>query len=439
MDEIAEVLRAQFGSGRRVGEYYLPIAQWCVDRAAEARQRAAASGTPWHAVILGINGPQGGGKSTLAAAVAAALGAAGVRALALSIDDLYLPRAGQVELAAAFGGDRLLEHRGYPGTHDVDLGVAVLDSLRRGAPLDLPAYDKSAFGGRGDRLSRHLWQHLQEPVDVVLFDGWMLGFSPLPAGHRLLTPALVATNDLLARYAAWNERLDAMIVLHTKRLQDVVAWRIDAERTRRVRGEGALSDGAARDYIKRFLPAYRAWLPGLLARPPGQSALRVELGSDRLPVQPVRAVDLAKLQRRPGVQTDLEPILSLVERTLRRYAEKSLGHWDQESARLAIRTSLVDDSWDVLSLDGEPLGAIAVCQDAGEMRLRELFLEPKFHGRGWGTALVEEVIRKAHSRGVPVRLRVLRSNPAQQLYLRLGFEVERASRERLWMVARPPQ
>jgi GNAT superfamily N-acetyltransferase len=76
-------------------------------------------------------------------------------------------------------------------------------------------------------------------------------------------------------------------------------------------------------------------------------------------------------------------------------------------------------------------------RDEREMRLAELFLEPAFHGRGWGTALVQEVIAEASQRGLPLRLRVLRSNPARRLYARLGFEVEQSSPERLWMVVQP--
>ena len=56
---------------------------------------------------------------------------------------------------------------------------------------------------------------------------------------------------------------------------------------------------------------------------------------------------------------------------------------------------------------------------------------------GWGTALVQEVMAEARQRGLPVRLRVLRSNPARRLYARLGFEVEQSSPERLWMVVQP--
>ena len=81
-----------------------------------------------------------------------AMGAFGHPALAISIDDFYLTHLEQRALAAAHPENPYLEHRGYPGTHDVGLGTAVLRALRASAdPVEIPRYDKSAHAGRGDR------------------------------------------------------------------------------------------------------------------------------------------------------------------------------------------------------------------------------------------------------------------------------------------------
>lgn len=144
------------------------------------------------------------------------------------------------------------------------------------------------------------------------------------------------------------------------------------------------------------------------------------------------------MTRRTATEADVPALLSLVERTMRGYVEASLGRWDEDLARAAILTSLADGSWQVLTLDGAPLGVMAVSDGPDDVWLDELFLEPAVHRQGWGTRLIREVLDAAHARGRPVRLRVLRSNPAQRLYARLGFVVEQASPERVWMVAHPP-
>ena len=119
----------------RNGELDLAIAGWCLARAARGSTR-----------VIGINGPQGCGKSTLAALLVDMLAQRGVTAIAVSIDDFYLTHAEQRALAAAHPGNRTLEHRGYPGTHDVALGTSTLDSLIEGRATSIPSYDKTARG-----------------------------------------------------------------------------------------------------------------------------------------------------------------------------------------------------------------------------------------------------------------------------------------------------
>jgi len=70
-------------------------------------------------------------------------------------------------------------------THDLDLGRRTLEALRdlnQGASpgVRVPQYDKSAHEGRGDRAEESSWPVVEAPLDVVLFEGWMLGFSPIP-------------------------------------------------------------------------------------------------------------------------------------------------------------------------------------------------------------------------------------------------------------------
>lgn len=86
-------------------------------------------------------------------------------------------------------GNKLLQLRGNPGTHDLTLGLEVLGELAEPVDPDvvdpanpgvkIPRYDKSRHGGKGDRTHPKTWPVVQDPVDVILFEGWMLGFSPL--------------------------------------------------------------------------------------------------------------------------------------------------------------------------------------------------------------------------------------------------------------------
>lgn len=257
------------------------IADWLVDELTLVRGAPTSThrGERARAFVLGVSGPQGGGKSTLAAGLVEHLRARGLRAAAVSIDDFYLTHAEQRGLAAAHPGDRCLEHRGYPGTHDVALGERVLDALvhQRAGSVDVPVYDKSAHAGRGDRAPRP--RSIDAPLDAVVLEGWMLGFAPLD--RAACPPLLRASNDCLSAYARWHRLLDAFVLLVAEDPAMIVAYRVDAERARRDRGEPALTDADARDYIERFLPAYEAYVPGLVANPPTARWLRATIGRRR--------------------------------------------------------------------------------------------------------------------------------------------------------------
>ena len=255
-------------------ELQLAVLRWI-------RARLEGRLTPF---VLGISAPQGAGKTTLARALCQELAAAGTRAVSLSIDDFYLPRAAQVRLAADHPDNPYLQQRGYPGTHDVALGSRTLAALREPAPgvVRVPRYDKSAWQGEGDRLPEAEWTEVARPLDLVLLEGWMLGFTKVGAG-ALPDPHLAATDAALPAYQEWHRRLDGFLQLVPADHRYVLDWRVEAEEKMRAQGRPAMSDARVRAYIEAFLPAYEAWLPGLAARPPVEDVLRVQIGRDRLP------------------------------------------------------------------------------------------------------------------------------------------------------------
>ena len=235
---------------------------------------------PGRCTLIGLHGPQGAGKSTLAAALVSAL--APLRVVAISIDDFYLSNADQRVLATS--GHPCWQARGYPGTHDVSLGTQTLSSLKDRRPTWIPRYDKSAFGGQGDRHPPAAWSAVEQ-ADLVILEGWCLGFVPVATP----LPLLQGPNEALRAYTAWLELLEGLILLKAPTLEQIVAWRMEAERVRRQRGEGAMSEEDCRAYARSFLPAYQAWLPGLWARPPVRPALGIELDAGRhfVKVEPI--------------------------------------------------------------------------------------------------------------------------------------------------------
>ena len=81
----------------------------------------------------------------------------------------------------------------------------------------------------------------------------------------------------------------------------------------------------------------------------------------------------------------------------------------------------------------DPAGYLDVVDRDDHVLLANVVLLPGFHGRGLGTRLLRRVLAHADARGVPVRLTVLRPNPARRLYERLGFVRTKEDEQRVWM------
>lgn len=271
-----------------------------VGRAVDARlaERGVTGAPP---LVVGLAGAQGAGKSTVAAALVGRLAAQGRRAVVLSLDDLYLGRAARHHVASAV--HPLLATRGPPGTHDVALGMAVLDRLRAGAPVDLPRFDKAA----DDPRPRAAWERVRAPVDVVVFEGWCVGARPQGAA-ALAAPvnALEADEDpdgvwrryvdaqLAGPYQALFRPLDLLAFLQAPAFDVVARWRLEQERAlvpavpfgnqasnAFAAGPGVM-DAAG---VVRFVRHFERLTRHMLAEVPARADLVIALDEDRRPLQ----------------------------------------------------------------------------------------------------------------------------------------------------------
>ncbi|KAI1491457.1 P-loop containing nucleoside triphosphate hydrolase protein [Biscogniauxia mediterranea] len=268
--------------------------------------------------IIGLNGVQGVGKTTLVRALAAALRRdEGLETLVCSIDDFYLRRADQEALARAHPDNQLVQVRGEPGTHDVPLLRSFFASLCAGEPTQVPSYDKSLHGGRGDRAPASGWAAVNGPgqprVQVVIFEGWCVGFRALGAdevlarwrdanegegekGNGKQNPRsstlrrhrpehLAFVNEALRAYdGAVTDLLDAFIHVDAEDLSWVYDWRLEQEvALRREKGAG-MTDDEVVAFVDAYFPAYELFTDklraGLFPGRPGRH-LRLVVGKDR--------------------------------------------------------------------------------------------------------------------------------------------------------------
>jgi ribosomal protein S18 acetylase RimI-like enzyme len=114
--------------------------------------------------------------------------------------------------------------------------------------------------------------------------------------------------------------------------------------------------------------------------------------------------------------------------------EQVYGTWDDAVQRPAADAEFAELPVEIVECDGDAIGYQTVVRHEDHWFLVEIVLLPTARNRGVGTQLVRDVMAAARAAGVPVRLSVLHVNPAQALYARLGFRVERIEPPRVKMV-----
>lgn len=234
-----------------------------------AMQLAGYRQTLGRPVVQGILGGQGTGKTTLAAGLTMILGHLGYRTVSLSLDDLYKTYRERQHLKQQ---DPRLIWRGPPGTHDVELGIEILDQLRRldRPSVQVPRFDKSAWGGAGDRTD----SETVAGADIVLFEGWFVGARPIDPAIFDTAPAPIITpadrcfardmNAKLHDYLPLWQRLDRLMVLYPVDYRLSVQWRQQAEHQMIAAGKAGMSDLEIEQFVYYF---WKALHPELFIKP----------------------------------------------------------------------------------------------------------------------------------------------------------------------------
>lgn len=217
-----------------VGDYLWPLVQ---DMSAIYKKRSALEQydeTPW---IVGLQGTQGSGKSTVSLFIKTMLEKCfDYNVVILSIDDFYYTHQERLDLSKTI--HPLLCTRGVPGTHDVSLIHKVLQQLadiKTGEHCFIPRFNKAI----DDRYEKNEWQKVEDKVDIVIFEGWCMGM-PAQSYSALLSPLneleknededgrwrQYVNQQLLIEYADVFKYIENLIVLQAPSFKCVYQWRL---------------------------------------------------------------------------------------------------------------------------------------------------------------------------------------------------------------------
>ncbi|ODN89162.1 actin cross-linking [Cryptococcus wingfieldii CBS 7118] len=263
-------------------------------------------------LMVGLQGPQGCGKTTLTGALVDYLSdEKELVGAVLSTDDLYKNHAGLKAVAAKHPTNALLSGRGPPGTHDLDLAERTLSAATKlndspGAYVHLPIFDKSKYGGEGDRSPKT--RKVVGPVDVFILEGWSMGFAPLgeeelekaykdpkaasPKTSRVFFPdypleSLKTLNEYLQPFASvLYPFFSSFIQIEPLSYDYVFQWRLEQEHGMKAQNGGkGMGDEEVREFVGRYMPGYELWAGGVWRKGKGWegegTGLRMRFGEGR--------------------------------------------------------------------------------------------------------------------------------------------------------------
>ena len=281
--EIAELIRRErlpASYAAIVSDHYAPLA------AVLARRQTKLART----IVIGVNGPQGSGKSTIAQFLALLLQTENdKRVVQFSLDDFYLAKAQRRRLAEEI--HPLLVTRGPPGAHDVKLGASVISRLINARPNDctrIPRFDKA----KDDRLPEDYWRSFKGAPDIIIFEGWCVGACPQPESALAeVVNELERAEDtdgkwrhfvnqcLVETYPALFQPIDILIYLKPPEFECVFKWRQLQER--KLGGLSGAAQTMSDSELRRFIMHFERLTRYQMEIMPDRADIVIELDKDQ--------------------------------------------------------------------------------------------------------------------------------------------------------------
>ncbi len=275
----AEALPSDFAS--LAVDFYLPLAQSIVSWAKNNENGSRP-------LVVGVNGAQGTGKSTLSMVLALALEHEHqLKCAIISVDDIYLTRQERVNLSDDV--HPLLMTRGVPGTHDVSMGIDLIKKLKNREPVQLPIFDKAI----DDRATKEKWICCDSPIDVIIFEGWCVG-ARAQQPQELADPCnyleesedkdaawrTYANQQLAGPYSELFNLIDKLVMLKAPDFECVYHWRsTQEEKLRRRTADLGLHSNSIMDdeQLKRFIMHYERLTRWMFEEMPERADCLLEL------------------------------------------------------------------------------------------------------------------------------------------------------------------
>ncbi|WEM44138.1 GNAT family N-acetyltransferase (plasmid) [Photobacterium sp. DA100] len=140
-----------------------------------------------------------------------------------------------------------------------------------------------------------------------------------------------------------------------------------------------------------------------------------------------------ELSLRSATESDIGFLLTLRDKTMRSYLEEAGMPTCREEYEKRIRYQF--DHAKIVEMAGKPIGLFKAAYNSEQnyWSLIQIQIAPEYQGMKIGRRLIGQLIEQAKVAGATVGLSVIKTNPARDLYSRLGFKVVGSSGSELIM------
>jgi GNAT superfamily N-acetyltransferase len=120
-----------------------------------------------------------------------------------------------------------------------------------------------------------------------------------------------------------------------------------------------------------------------------------------------------------------------------RYITDRLPDFDEARHMANFAERFLPDEVQIIVESNTDIGWLQVRETEEEIFLKQMFLQPAAQGRGIGSRLLADLIARGRPANKPVRLGVVKINPAVRLYRRFGFAITSEDDFKYYMEKRP--
>ena len=139
------------------------------------------------------------------------------------------------------------------------------------------------------------------------------------------------------------------------------------------------------------------------------------------------------LHLRVATADDVEFACRVSRETMRGHALATFGSWNEDEVRQRCAGNIAAGFTQIIERESVQIGIYVVERAPDHVQLLQIFILPDYQRLGIGSHLIERLLAEARATRLPLRLRVLRVNPAFELYRRMGFKVVQETPERYFM------